>query len=145
LYIYSIKKINLRQISGTKAIWISIVWTLIGIVIPKLTLYSFSWSDLHYFILFLALTIPGDLRDSDFDNTEMKTIPQVFGDQNANLLFYFLMTSFLVFNFLFNQIDIIGIGLVLIFLPIFFSKNIPFRHELMDGVLLILGISYLIG
>jgi hypothetical protein len=145
LYIYKINKINLRQIPGTKAIWISIVWTLISVMIPKLTMNSFRWSDLHYFILFLALTIPGDLRDSEIDSHKMRTIPQILGSRKASLLFYLLITSFLVMNFLFNNINIIGISLVLLFFPILISKHIPFRHELMDGMLLILGIGYLVG
>ena len=68
LYIFTIKQANLRQIPGTKALWISIVWTIIAVVIPKLTLDSFSWLDLHYFILFYTLTIPADMRDMELDN-----------------------------------------------------------------------------
>lgn len=144
-YVFTINKMNLRQIPGTKAIWISIVWTLIGIVIPKLTLNLFHWIDLHYFILFLALTIPGDLRDSKLDSHKMRTIPQIMGKRTATMLFYFLITSFLGINFLFDRIDIIGFSAVLIYLVILIAKNILFRYELIDGVLLILGISYLLS
>jgi hypothetical protein len=145
LYIYNLKKINIRQIPGTKALWISIVWTLISVVIPKLTLNLFVWSDLHYLILFLALTIPGDIRDCDFDSHKMRTIPQILGKKNAALLFYLLITVFLIMNFLFTHLHIIGGSVVLFQLPILVLKNTPMRYELMDGLLLILGIGYLIG
>ena len=144
-YVYTIDKINLRQITGTKAIWISTVWAIIVIVIPKLTLNLFHWIDLHYFILFLALTIPGDLRDISIDSHKMRTIPQIIGIRKSTLLFYGLITSFLVMNFLFNCIDFIRFSTILLYFPILSSKKIAFHYELMDGVLLILGISYLIS
>lgn len=140
LYIFSIKQINLRQIPGTKAIWISIVWTIISVIIPKLNLDSFSWFDLHYFILFYALTIPGDLRDMEFDNPKMKTIPQVIGSQKSQILFFILLVLFLVFNYSLEDRNPLAIIIVFLFSLILFAKRFTFRFELMDGILLILGI-----
>jgi hypothetical protein len=145
LYIFTIKQANLRQIPGTKALWISIVWTIIAVVIPKLTLDSFSWLDLHYFILFYALTIPGDMRDMEFDNPKMKTIPQLIGNRKSKLLFYFLLILFLMINYLLKDRNPIEISLVLLFSLILFAKRFSLRYALIDGILLILGISSLIA
>ena len=141
LYIYSVRKVNLRQIPGTKALWISTVWTLIGVVIPKVTANCFVWGDLHYFILFYALTIPGDMRDSELDNSEMKTIPQVIGIRNANLLFYLLISLFLVFYGLLNNLSLVSVFSVLLIINLISKKTIThYRYDLMDGILLLLGV-----
>jgi hypothetical protein len=145
LYIFTIKQANLRQIPGTKALWISIVWTIIAVVIPKLTLDSFSWLDLHYFILFYTLTIPADMRDMEFDNPKMKTIPQLIGNRKSKLLFYFLLILFLMINYLLKDRNPIEISLVLLFSLILFAKRFSLRYALIDGILLILGISSLIA
>jgi hypothetical protein len=144
LYIFSVRKINLRQIPGTKALWISIIWTLIAVVIPNVNLHHFSWGELHYFILFFALTIPGDMRDKLIDDSKMKTIPQLIGNRNAILLFYFIIGLFLILSFFLNSISIIGIFAVISVLPFLFSICMLFRYELVDGILLILGVCYLI-
>ncbi|MBM3184831.1 MAG: hypothetical protein FJZ67_00890 [Bacteroidetes bacterium] len=144
LYIFTIKQLNLRKIPSTKAIWISIVWTIIAVVIPKLILGSFCWFNLHYLILFYALTIPGDMRDMEFDNPKMKTIPQLIGNQKSQILFYLLLVIFLMFNYLLEEKKPIEIILVLLFSLILFAKRFSFRYELMDGILLISGISSLI-
>jgi hypothetical protein len=144
LYIFSIKQINLRQIPATKALWISIVWTIISVIIPKLNLDSFSWFDLHYFILFYALTIPGDMRDIELDNPKMITIPQLIGSQKSKILFYFLLLLFLMFNHFLEDRDRIEFILVFLFSLILFAKRFSFRYELMDGILLILGASSII-
>lgn len=143
LYIFTIKRINLRKIPGTKAIWISIVWTIIAVAIPKLILGSFCWFDLHYVILFYALTIPGDMRDKELDNPRMNTIPQLIGNRMSQILFYLLLVLFLMFNYFLEDKNPIEIILVLLFSLILFVKRFSFRYELMDGILLILGISSL--
>jgi phosphatidylserine synthase len=143
-YILSLKHFNVRQIPGTKAIWISIVWTCVAIVIPKLIYDSFQWWNLNYLILFFALTIPGDLRDCKLDNPKMKTIPQLIGNQNAELLFYLLNAVFLSLYFFIHGRSLIEIVTSFLFVLIIFRIHSHFRYELMDGLLFVLGISYLI-
>jgi hypothetical protein len=145
LYIFTIKQVNLRQIPGTKALWISIVWTIITVIIPRLTLDSFSWFDLHYFILFYTLTIPGDIRDMRFDNSKMNTIPQLIGSRKAKIMFFLLLVLFLITNYILEDGKPIEIILVFLFSLILFAKCISFRYELMDGILLILVLSSLIN
>ena len=144
LYIFTIKRFNLRQIPWTKALWISVVWTCISVVIPKITSESFSWFDLHYFILFFALTIPGDMRDLVGDKPQMKTIPQLIGNQMSAFLFYSLIALFLVLNCFIENLNLIGIISVFLYSLILMQNSLVFRHELMDGLLLIFGICYFI-
>lgn len=143
LYIFSIKQLNIRQIPGTKSLWVSLVWTCIAVVIPKMTLGSFERNDLLYFILFFALTIPGDLRDSAFDSPRMKTIPQLIGNRTAELVFYGFIAVFLLLNYFMNPLSLIGI--ILVFIYILSLNRSSFRYELMDGLLLVLGFIYLFG
>jgi hypothetical protein len=145
LYIYTVKKVNLRQIPGTKAFWISLVWTLMMVVIPKMTMNIFILSDLHYCILFVALSIPGDIRDRDIDNPKMKTIPQLIGNRKATMLIYSLISLFIFVNYVMSCLSIKGIIMVSLFLIVLSIKQFPFRHELMDGTLMALGVFYLIG
>lgn len=137
-YIFTIKQANIRQIPGTKAIWIAIVWTSISVILPKMTLGTFLWTDLHYFILFLALTIPGDLRDLKIDKPEIKTIPQLIGKQKATMLFFVSISMFLLLNCYFEHRNLLAISPVFLCSLILFQKRIPFRYELMDGMLLVL-------
>lgn len=143
LYIFTINQVNLRQIPGTKAIWIAVIWTILAVVIPKLISDSFRWFDLHYVILFYSLTIPGDLRDMKFDNPKMKTIPQLIGNPKSKILFYFLLVIFLMINYLLEDTSLQLISIVFLFSLILLAKRFSNRHELLDGILLILGVSTL--
>lgn len=139
-YILSNKKMNLREIPGMKSFWIASVWTISAIILPKIIFNSFKWNDLHFFILFFALSIPGDVRDAITDNPKMKTIPQTIGNRKSEVLFYVLIVLFLFLNNR-NMFEII-----LIFLLVFnlYRSKLEVRNELIDGILMVLGIIYLI-
>ena len=138
-YIFSIKELSVREIPGMKAFWIALVWTSLAIILPKMIYNSFQWYDLHYFILFLALSIPGDIRDYEKDKSSMKTIPQILGIRKAETLFYSLIVLFLLLD---NR-NILEIVLIIFIILKLFRSRFYFRHELMDGLLFILGIHYL--
>jgi hypothetical protein len=141
-YILKFKNLNLRLIPFTKSFWIALVWTLISVVIPKLTIGSFKFSDLNFFILFFALTIPGDIRDSKTDKPGMKTIPQLIGMRNAEILFVVLLLGFLLFNYPLNLSFLFLFIIVTLFCFVLFQKRIPFRYELFDGLLMLIGVYH---
>ncbi len=142
-YIFSLKHFDVRQIPGTKAIWIAMVWTCVAIVIPKLIYNSIEWSDINYFLLFFALTIPGDIRDCKLDNPKMKTIPQLIGNQNAEILFYLLIVFFLMLDYLIHSRSLIEMIFIFLFVLILFRFRSHFRYELFDGMLFVLGVCYM--
>jgi hypothetical protein len=141
-YILTFKNLNLRLIPLTKSFWVTIVWTLISVVIPKLSIGSFQFYDLNFFVLFFALTIPGDIRDSETDNPGMKTIPQLIGKRNAEILFVVLIIGFLLLNYPLNLSFLFLFILVTLFSFVLFQKRISFRYELMDGLLLVVGLFH---
>lgn len=141
-YILKFKNLNLRLIPFTKSFWIALVWTLISVVIPKLTIGSFQFSDLNFFVLFFALTIPGDIRDSKTDNPGMKTIPQLIGMRNAEILFFVLILGFLLLNYPLNLSFLFLFIVVTLFSFVLFQKRIPFRYELFDGLLMLIGVYH---
>jgi hypothetical protein len=138
-YIFSIKELSVREIPGMKAFWIVLVWTFLAIILPKIIYNSFQWYDLHYFILFFALSIPGDIRDYEKDKPSMKTIPQILGIRKAETLFYSVIVLFLLLN---NR-NIFEIVLIIFIVLKLFRSRFYFRYELLDGLLFILGINYL--
>lgn len=138
-YIFSSKDFSVREIPVMKSFWIATVWTTTAIILPKISCNSLHWMDLHYFLLFFALTIPGDIRDYEKDKPSMKTIPQIFGIRKAETIFYSLLVLFLLLN---NR-NIFEIVLTIFIVLKLFRSRLYFRHELMDGLLFILGINYL--
>ena len=126
-----------------KIIWISAVWSIVAVVLPKSIMHSFSWYDLHYFFLFFALAIPGDIRDAAFDQPKMKTIPQLIGIRNAQILCFLLFSLYLIINVILLKSNIISIIILLLSSLILLHKRIPFRYELMDGLLFAIGIFHL--
>jgi hypothetical protein len=141
-YILKFKNLNLRLIPFTKSFWIALVWTLLAVVIPKLTIGSFQFYDLNFFVLFFALTIPGDIRDYETDKPEMKTIPQLIGKRNAEILFFVLILGFLLLNYPLNLSFLVLFIMITLFTIVLFQKRIPFRYELMDGLLLVVGLFH---
>ena len=141
-YILNFKNLNLRLIPMTKSFWIALVWTIIAVVIPKLTIGSFQFNDLNFFVLFITLTIPGDIRDSKTDIPGMKTIPQLIGIRNAKILFFVLILIFLLFNYSLNLSFLLLFMVVTLFSFVLFQKRIPFRYELFDGLLMLIGVYH---
>jgi hypothetical protein len=141
-YILKLKKLNLRLIPMTKSFWIAFVWTSMSVVIPKMKCGSFHFSDLYFFILFFALTIPGDIRDSKTDKPEMKTIPQLIGIRNAEILFVVLILGFLLLNYPLNLSFLVLFIMITLFTIVLFQKRIPFKYELMDGLLMLIGVYH---
>ena len=89
LYVVRINGINLRGIPFLKIHVISITWTLLVVIFPKVSggsiqgvIYVFL---AHYFYI-LSVTIPFDIRDLKYDNTIYKTIPQILGVNRAKWL-----------------------------------------------------------
>lgn len=85
------KSLSLRELPYLKIFLISFIWSIVAVPFP-LVESSPDWSFLNqqFFIFFiekflfvLAITIPFDIRDLEFDPLELKTLPQVLGVQKS--------------------------------------------------------------
>ena len=82
---------GLRKIPGSKIFIIALVWTISTMLLvllenqillsQNITLHLFA-----RFLLIFAIIIPFDIRDLNFDNKELRTIPLVFGAVKARII-----------------------------------------------------------
>lgn len=80
-YVSPIKKRSLRNIGGLKLFLIALSWASVTVLIPLtqnyITLRTTDWiSFLQRFFFVIAITLPFDIRDVNYDSTNLKTIPQ---------------------------------------------------------------------
>jgi len=106
LYIspFKIWKLNLRDVPGLKLFLISFTWAGITVLFPivqneleisKNIVLLF----LERFLFVLAITIPFDIRDIDYDSPKIFTLPQVLGIRKSKIIgvisvFLFLMIGY---------------------------------------------------
>lgn len=102
---------SLRDVPGLKMFLIAITWSYVTALVPA-ALYSAVGVDTVFecimrTLLIVALVIPFDIRDVDYDDAQMKTIPQVLGAGQAQQLSMFFITLYqmwvLVRLFIFND------------------------------------------
>ena len=94
------KLIRLRDVTGVKVFVIALTWTLVCVWIPfsvvlksdsssmmwELNSHAFVWKwSLIFFLAAVALTLPFDVRDMDFDKGVLRSLPMIFGAQKMTL------------------------------------------------------------
>jgi 4-hydroxybenzoate polyprenyltransferase len=82
---------GLRKIPGSKIFIIALVWTISTMLLVLLEnqipiSQNITLHLLARFLLIFAITIPFDIRDLNFDNKELRTIPIVFGALKARII-----------------------------------------------------------
>lgn len=81
--------LGLRAIPFLKLFLIAFVWagSSIGLLlVVHHDLFQHKLLFLSVFLFVIGITIPFDVRDTESDETELKTIPQVMGIRNAKIL-----------------------------------------------------------
>ncbi len=94
-----IKGENLRSKGKVKIYLVAFCWALSVIVAPTIHFgvaisVSFFLEVLQIFILVVALVIPFDIRDLEFDNKLLETLPQIMGTRKAKLLAVVLLVFY---------------------------------------------------
>lgn len=84
------KKRNLRSLPGLKIFVIAIVWAGSTVILPsieaeKVLDLRIILDTLQRFMLVVALTLPFEIRDLRFDESELDTIPQKLGVQKTRI------------------------------------------------------------
>ena len=119
---------NLRSLGGFKIYIIAFVWTGFTVLLPVLNahmepIWDLGVLSLQRFILVLVLIIPFEIRDMKWDDSALKTLPQVIGPRKAQNLGLVLLGIFFLMTFLKDTIttkEIVFRLLLTLFLVPFF-------------------------
>lgn len=84
---------NLRSLPGMKIVWIASVWafTVSVFTVGQWVSEKDIWLFLYSFTFIVAITIPFDIRDIDYDSKSFRTIPQLIGEVPSRILGFFLI------------------------------------------------------
>ena len=98
-------KKNLRSLRGLKIFVIALVVAGLTVIVPlihhELSVGAEAWWVFVQRVAFIiAVIIPFEIRDLDFDASELGTIPQQMGEKNAKFLALVLLLVFLGIEFL---------------------------------------------
>jgi hypothetical protein len=111
---------NLRGVTTLKLFLIAFTWAGVTVLIPLLQ-QEISFEQevwiifLQRFLFILAITIPFDLRDLNYDRIELKTLPQIIGTKKSK---------------------IVGIVAIIIFFNLeFLSKNCTKKSLFLTGII----------
>ncbi|KQC31199.1 hypothetical protein [Flagellimonas eckloniae] len=120
---------NLRSLGGFKIVTVALVWTGFTVLLPILEAQlPFNWdfwvTAMQRFILVLILLLPFEIRDLQWDEKDLKTLPQVLGVRKTKKLGVLLTLLFFALTFLKDDIPqieytmrlILCVVLVLLFL-----------------------------
>lgn len=155
-YVIPLKNKSLRDIPYLKIHLISMIWVIAIGGIQLLNENNFELKNwlfiaVHYFYI-LAVTIPFDIRDLQYDNPNQKTIPQVLGIRRSKilsvslLLIYFVLAiqikPLLFSNFAFLIIVLFTTTLIIM---INNKRNEFFFSGLIEGCIFVLGFTFLLN
>lgn len=123
---------SLRKISGLKIYIIAFVWAITTAFLPQLHgglevfELNYIWG-IERFVFIFVLMLPFEIRDMNFDDLKLSTIPQKIGLFNTKKLAY-LGILVLVFFLFFNntsRAEIISSSTMLMMLCVFIAKSHP--------------------
>ncbi len=101
---------NLRAISGLKIYIIAFVWSVVTVIIPVVNADVVIDNDiaialLQRFLFVVVLTLPFEIRDMQFDNLKLGTIPQRIGIKQTKIIGAVLLILFCVVEFFKDEIS----------------------------------------
>ncbi len=138
---------SLRDISGLKSLWITIVWVLL-LYFPLLQYNrTIDHTDLAIIGLFTFVQIiPFDIRDLSYDPVSMKTLPQLIGIRGSRLTGTILIALLIPTILNIHPFHFLLIITALFALFGLWWKQTPERLLLLefiwDGTLIVLGLYY---
>lgn len=112
---------NLRSFSSVKIFVVALVWAGITVIVPLVyneydltndVLITFT----QRFLLIIVLVLPFDIRDLQFDNENLKTLPQILGILKSKILGTVLLTIILFLEVLKVEFDKASISALVFFL-----------------------------
>ncbi|MFC4721409.1 hypothetical protein ACFO5O_03680 [Geojedonia litorea] len=132
-HLFMDEKQNLRSIGGLKVYVIALVWAGVTVFIPVINAnypldLNVCITALQRFLLVVALMLPFEIRDLNYDSLKLSTIPQLIGVNRTKFLGLLLLLGFCLMEFLkdnLNAIHVVSacvVGLVTLIL-ICFSRQ----------------------
>lgn len=132
--LYIDKKQNLRGISGLKIYIIVLVWVGVTVFIPLLNNnvqinFDVIITAIQRFLFVMVLMFPFEIRDMQFDNLRLSTIPQQIGIKKTKIIGLLLLVVFFFLEFFKGNINsekikiIIIITCVTLLFLVFSQKN----------------------
>lgn len=104
---FSKRKINLRSIASLKLFLIAFSWAGITVLLPlihhDISISLNGWIVfIQRFLIMIALAIPFDIRDFNFDKEEIRTLPQTIGVRSSKYIGSVALLLFFVLEFFRN-------------------------------------------
>jgi hypothetical protein len=98
------KQKNLRSVATLKLFLIAFSWAGVTVLFPLIQNEIYFTGEvwvlfLQRFLIILAITIPFDLRDLNYDNIELKTLPQLIGIKKSKNIGYLATVLFFMLGF----------------------------------------------
>ncbi|MEM9646910.1 MAG: hypothetical protein AAF969_00405, partial [Bacteroidota bacterium] len=123
---------NLRSLGGLKIFIVALVWAGFTVLLPVLDSgHVFGW-DVYIlffqrFILVLALLLPFEIRDLQWDAPQLRTLPQVYGEGKTKQLGIILSVAFFLIPFLKDELSraeiLGGLFLTTVLVVVFLYKS----------------------
>ena len=136
-------EVSFRNFPGIKIFSIAIAWAGISVFFPLkevgFTITSTVYVEFFQRILFLiAITLPFDIRDSNFDSQLLKTLPQVLGIRASKWMGTLLLFLFVLLAFFIKENLLISISVAIVTgLFLWFSspeKSIYYTSFFVEGI-----------
>ncbi|MBS9461692.1 hypothetical protein KIM67_04675 [Flagellimonas sp. 389] len=128
---------NLRSLGGFKIYIVALVWAGFTVLLPaldaKLTLTDDIWLYLvQRFVLVLILILPFEIRDMNWDDKSLRTLPQVLGVVKTKVLGLLLIFVFFAIGFLKDDLtkkEVLSSLLVAVILIGIFTVKDKTKHK----------------
>jgi len=129
-----LNKKNLRNFTGIKIFIVAVVWSGISVAVPIMAAgqdytIGFLLTFIQRFFIVIVLILPFEIRDLQYDNEALGTLPQKFGVVTAKLIGVILLVGSLVLE-LFKKsngeyyfLSLICLSFLLSFLLIFSKRE----------------------
>jgi len=118
---------NLREIGGLKVYVIALVWVFTTVILPVVNNdviidANIMITSIQRFIFILVLMLPFEIRDLNYDNLKLATIPQRIGVKKTKLIGVLLLMVFFLLDYFKDELssDSIISTLIIMFVTLLF-------------------------
>lgn len=118
---------NLREISGLKIYVIALVWSFTTVILPlvnnEVSLdFDVVITSVQRFVYVLVLMLPFEIRDLNYDNLKLSTIPQKIGVKKTKIIGVFLLMLFMMLEFFKDELtsNAVIVTLIIVFISLLF-------------------------
>ncbi len=118
---------NLRQINGLKIYVIGLVWSFTTVVLPLVNNdvsldFDVIITSVQRFIFVIVLMLPFEIRDLNYDNLKLGTIPQRIGVKKTKIIGVLFLMVFMMLEFFKDELSSSGVvsTLMILFVTLLF-------------------------